>query len=321
MIRVARWLCAMLGLGLTACAAQPEDRLTWRESWELILITGKGQIVDARVAVGNTGLLKGQGHLRFDRWVEGGAAINFGTRSAPSQTGVWAERERVRIGGDLLDLERQNWTLRVQSDEANAVVHLAPTSSLQVTPATAPAPGGRWTVAATLSDGRATGWVEAGERGGAIDGRGVLLYRGGDGVLQGPRRTLILQGGDASIGYDGQGDFILAWLHLDGQALDASGAGLVETSDGWMLSFPAADVTVALRGRNVGGVTDIRSDALPPGKLILQAARQPLSRSVQAVQGTVVGPGNTQILPGALVQVADEAERIHIPLRPQKARP
>ena len=88
-----------------------------------------------------------------------------------------------------------------------------------------------------------------------------------------------------------------------------------------MLSFPAADVTVALRGRNVGGITDVRSDALPPGKLILQAAEQPLSRSAQAVQGTVVGPGITQILPGALIQVADEAERIRIPLRPKKARP
>ena len=299
-------------LWTTACAGPPTGRLTWRESWEFISLTSRGHVVDGRVTVGNTGVLRGQGHLRLDRWMESGAPIRYHRTSAPGETGVFPDRERVRIGDDLLDLERHTWSLNVNADEANAVLHLAPTSRLKVPPVSALVGPGQWTVTASVPAGRTTGWIEAGERGGNLEGRGTLLYRGGDGLPRGPRRTLILQGGDASIGFDSHGSMTLAWVHLDGQALNAQGADLVETQDGWMLNLPGADVTALLTRRPVAGEAPLHPDASPLDTLGMSMLGMGSIRSVQALQASVVRPGSTQVVPGVLIQVAEEDEHIVI---------
>lgn len=303
----AGWAGA-LGLLVVGCTAAPSDRLTWRETWELIVLTGNGQIVDSRVTVGNTGLLRGQGHLRLDRWADGASPIHHHRVSAPGETGVWPERERVRLGADLLDLERHTWTLRVQSDDVNGVVHLAPTGSLKVAPAVAMTATGQWSMTASVPAGRASGWVEAGKRGGQVDGRGFLLYHGGDGMPRGPRRALLVQGGDLSIGLEEHGDLTLAWAHVGGEALDTEGARLVEVDGGWAAELPAAETTISLVGRKVGGTTAVHGGMLGPERLGPAALGQRGLRTVQAVQATVVRPGSTQIVPGVLLQVSDEEE-------------
>ena len=309
---MTRCVLAMVALTTVGCTAAPSDRLTWRESWELIVLTGGGQVVDARMTVGNTGLLRGQGHLRLDRWAEGTSPIHHHRRAAPGETGVWPERERVRMGADLLDLERHTWTLRVHSDDAQGVIHLAPTDALKVAPAVGMTPTGQWSMTASVPTGRASGWVEAGKRGGQVDGRGFLLYRGGDGMPRGARRTLLLQGGDLSVGLEEHGDLTLAWLHTGGAALDTTGARLVETREGWVASFPEAEATVTLVGRDVGGSTPVRTDLMGPERLAPWALGQRSTRTVQAVQGTVVRPGSTQIVPGVLIQVTDDGEQARV---------
>lgn len=311
MIRRAA-LVLSLSQSLAGCTAAPSDRLTWRETWELIILTGSGQIVDARMTVGNTGLLRGQGHLRLDRWADGTSPIHHHRRAAPGETGVWPERERVRMGADLLDLERHTWTLRVQSDDAQAVIHLAPTEGLKVAPAVGMTATGQWSMTASVPTGRASGWVEAGKRGGEVDGRGFLLYHGGDGMPRGPRRSLLLQGGDLSVGLEEHGDLNLAWLHTGGVALDATGARLAETREGWMASFPEAETTITLVGRDVGGSSLVRTDLVGPEHVGPWALGQRDTRTVQAVQATVTRPGSTQIVPGVLIQVTDEGEQARV---------
>ena len=42
---------------------------------------------------------------------------------------------------------------------------------------------------------------------------------------------------------------------------------------------------------------------------------QPATRTIQAVQATLSRPGGTTVAPGLLVQVAEEADRIALPVR------
>ena len=313
-----RFRAALAAGGLlfaSACSSAPSQRVTWRESWEWLILTSRGQIVDARVTVGNTGLLRGQGHVRLNRWMEEGAPIVYRRLWAPGQTAVFPDRTRVRLGSDRMEMERLKWTLELHSDTTNAVVHLAPTDTLEVKPSPTLTTTGQWTTAASIAAGRASGWVEAGERGGQVDGRGVLLYRAGDGMVSGPRQTLVLMGADVSVGLDTQGDHTLAWVHLDGEELDATGARLAQTRDGWMAEFPRANLVIDLRGRNPQGSDPLNPDEMFVGQLGRQFLGQPATRTIQAVQATLSRPGGTTVAPGLLVQVAEEADRIALPVR------
>ncbi len=247
--------------------------------------------------------------------MEEGAPILYRRLWAPGQTAVFPDRTRVRLGGDRMEMERLKWTLELHSETTNAVVHLAPTDTLEVKPAPTLTPTGQWTTAASVAAGRASGWVEAGERGGQIDGRGVLLYRAGDGMVRGPRQTLLLMGADVSVGLDTQGEHTLAWVHLDGEELDATGARLAETRQGWMAEFPAADLVVELQGRSPQGNDALNPDEMVVGQLGRRVLGQPATRTVQAVQATLSRPGGTTVAPGVLVQVAEEADRIVLPVR------
>lgn len=308
-------LAMAAGLALAACGSAPSQRVTWRESWEWLILTSRGQIVDARVTVGNTGLLRGQGHVRLNRWMEDGAPIVYRRLWAPGQTAVFPDRSRVRLGGDRMEMERLKWTLELHSDTTNAVVHLAPTDTLKVPPSPTLTPTGQWTTLASVAAGRASGWVEAGERGGQIDGRGVLLYRAGDGMVRGPRRTLVLLGAGVSVGIDTQGAHTLAWAHVDGEALDPSGARLASTAGGWMAEFPAAELVIELRGREPQGSDALNPDEMFVGTLGRRLLGQPATRTVQAVQATLARPGGTLVAPGMLVQVAEDGDRITLPVR------
>ena len=104
----------------------------------------------------------------------------------------------------------------------------------------------------------------------------------------------------------------LAWVHLDGQALNAQGADLVETQDGWMLNLPGADVTALLTRRPVAGEAPLHPDASPLDTLGMSMLGMGSIRSVQALQASVVRPGSTQVVPGVLIQVAEEDEHIVI---------
>lgn len=318
MTRSPRALLSLAALALSACTGAPSHRVTWRETWEMLVLTSRGQVLDARVTVGNTGLLRGQGHVRLDRWMDGAAPLAYRRLWSPAEAGVYPDRDRVRLGTDRLEMERHAWTLELHSDVTNAVVHLAPTDTLAVAPSPMMTATGQWTSAVTVAAGRASGWVEAGERGGQIDGRGVLLYRGGDGLPRGPRRTVVLLGAGVSVGLEEHGGGTLAWAHLEGEELDPTGARLVQAGGGWMLDFPAADLVVQLQGRTVRGVTALYPDLLLPGRLGLGLLGQRTERSVQALQGTLVRPSGTVIAPGVLVQVSSESERIDLPRRRRK---
>lgn len=189
-----------LSLMWAAAACAPEQRLTWTEEWELLGLTRDGGLLDVTVAVGNTGTLRGEGRLRLDRAEPGSGRIGYTRTAGPEETTVFAERQRVEVGTDRLEAETGRWALRIRSSDANAVVLLRPWAGVP-RPADdhADAPGGELRRSVPVAGGDLDGWIEAGKRGGQVEGAGLLVHRAGAGVAPWPRRALAVLGGAALI--------------------------------------------------------------------------------------------------------------------------
>jgi hypothetical protein len=292
---------------LVGCRATPEQRPLWRESWELIAPTDDGGLLDARVTVGNTGVLAGQGHLRLDRWRGDDSPVNFARMASPDESGVWPERDRVRVGPDRLGVERRGWTLRVNDDEASAVVHLETTGGPSPEQVSTEVQGGTWTMSVPLASGEVAGWLEAGSRGGALGGQGVLTWRGGDGLPGWPRRAVyIIGGGETSVGLDEHGGARMAWGRVGGRDLVMDDAALKTGPDGELVLDlrPAEDIAFTLVPRTTGGTTDPFERLSTVEKQALRALGGPPVRRVQLLQARVLGTPTALRVPAVLVEVA-----------------
>ncbi len=306
---------ALALVALVGCAGPAPTRPGFREAWELLVCTDDGGLLDARITVGNTGALKGQGHVHVDRWRGEDSPINFTRTAGPEETAVWDERDRVAVGHDRLGVEKTGWTLRVNHAETSAVLHLDAADGPQVAEVRGDVDGGTWTISAPLPAARATGWIEAGKRGGAIEGHGLMTWRGGDGAPTWPRRSLyVLGGGDTSIGLDMHGDVRLTWARVGGRDLDASAATLRPTADGELLLdlAPTADVTVRLVPRRTGGVVDPYAHLTLAERQLLRLRGGPPVRRVQLLQAWVRAGEREERAPAVLVEVAAEDDLLPI---------
>ncbi len=290
---------APLVFGLSAlvgCSAgSPSEALSYVERWELLGVTGDGSVVDARVTIGNAGLLKGQGRIEVDHWPRMGEPIRYARWSTPSATErsgdgrtLTLDTDQVRGSGDRV----QQWHLRARSDDANAVLHVQ--GKGQSVPAvTETIGGGEWSVGAPVGIGALQGWLEAGERGGKVDGWGVVLRRGGDGRPGQDRRGLYVLSDDLVLGLDEQGPVRLVWGLLDGRPLDLSSAALTYDSGVVGLDLrPAENLAVAFELTTAWGTTDRLGHWAPPERWVMSAMggrspRQVHGATVQVVAGDV----------------------------------
>ncbi len=250
----------MIGLlGLLACGGpRPEDALTWRESWELLGALEDGTTIDARASVGNTGLLRGQGHLRLERWNPHEGAIITGADAPPGVVTLDDDRRSLRMGRDGVWREDDgSWRYALVGAELGATLTLLPELE-PAPPATTLEGGGQRSAEAPVPLGELTGWLESGKRGGLMRGRGVLVHRGGDGRAQGARLAAWALGPGLGIGVDTEGGLTLGWAGVDGRLLDASDAKLSGDAEGKVtLDFrPASEVWVTLRPRPPAGERD-----------------------------------------------------------------
>ena len=272
-------LVAILAAG---CAGPPTDALTWREGWELLALTEDGGVLDARVVVGNTGLLRGQGRMALDRWTDGEAPILFSRTGAPLEVAVAEDRGGATVSTDWLGGSAIGWTARVSSDVASASLQVAPGGP---TPKAAAwmAGDGQWTLTADITDGALVGWVEAGARGGMLAGRAVALHWGGDGWPTLPREALFAIGRDVTVGYDRHGGGALAWARVGGRDLDVSTAQLRAEPDGPVVLDlrPAADLVVTMRRRKPAGRTDPLDHLLGPERWLARGLAGAGARRIQ----------------------------------------
>lgn len=318
-------LSTLAGL-LGACGGQPSDSLSWRESWEMLVLGQDGSVIDARLSVSNTGLLRSQGHLRAERWSEDEQPIIYARDVAPVEVAVNAERTAVRFGYDGLALGEeqtapQTWTLRARDDEARVLLHLTPAEPSAVRAAAWQEGGGQWTLSAPVPRGQVTGWVSATEQGGLVDGWGTLLHRGGDGRPQGRRTTLLIVGRDVGLGLDTQGQGRLSWAWLDGQELSLGRPTVKLERRGPSTIRFESGVEVELRlSRKVGGERLLYEHLLGPEQRVLSWLGQWRERRVRRGWARVRHEGRELLAAAVLIEV-DQADWQGPVDRPEVAQP
>lgn len=299
----------MIGLLLllTACGPRPEDALRWSERWEMIGALEDGTTIDGRVSVGNTGLLRGQGHVRLERWNPHESPIIAGSDAPPGLVALDPDRASVRMGRDgIWQEEDGSWRFALLSSDLGATLTLDPELE-KVGPEVAMVDGQQWASEAVIPTGKLSGWLESGKRGGLLQGRGVLIHRGGDGRPEGPRLAAFVLGSDLGLGIDTLGGASLSWVGLNGHLQDSRDAQLSASADGTiLLDFrPAANVWASLRPRPPAGSRDPYEHLLgferPLAQWALPAAPRELSRALAEVH---VGE-TTRTLPALILRGGD----------------
>lgn len=308
---------ALLVLLLGGCSRAPQQRLAYRESWELLGLALPVGVIDARIAVGNTGLYRNQGTVVLDRFGVDLDSVHYLRRSGPGETERSADGRHLVLSDDLLDggpteSGGERWRLRVRGEEANAIVEVRGTTGGPV--ASTVAGGGQWSQEPVLVDGTLHGWLEAGKRGGRLDGRAVVLRRGGDGLVDAPRTTVAVFCDGLSVGVDQHGELGSAWRvpgtgAATGRAwVEADGSGELEV-DGVTVRF--APTRSVLRTEVYGHLSAV--ERVLVGLRGIEAVR-----TVAQLRTQVTVDGVEQRCPGVLVRVDDDG--LEAPARRGKQR-
>ena len=180
---------------LAGCTRAPTERLFWREAWEMIAITDDGTLLDARTAIGNTGLLAGQGHLTMDMVSHTSTPLQIRRDASPSAVHRTAGDHLIRLLGDELQIEDSAWTLVVREGQsaldativlANDILPIDVSADATArrrpqVPATTLVEGAQqWMVGAPLPAATLAGAWRSGEQGGILRGYGMAIRRSGD---------------------------------------------------------------------------------------------------------------------------------------------
>lgn len=292
---------------LLACGPRPEDGLAWRERWELLGALEDGTTIDARAEISNTGLLRGQGHLRLERWKTDESPILTGADAPPNVVSLEADRSGLTMGEDGVWREPNgSWRYNLLSSDLGATLTLAPEVEA-TSPVTTLTGGGQWAIEALIPAGELTGWLESGKRGGLLRGRGVLVHRGGDGRPEGARLAAYALGDGVAVGIDTQGALTLAWATVAGERLDARDAKLSMSPEGKVtLDFrPSADLVVTLRPRAPAGSRDPYEHLLGFERLLAQLVFPADARQLSRALADVAAGGARRTVPGLILQGGD----------------
>ena len=291
------------------CQSAPEDRLSWRESWELLALLEGRQLIDARVVVGNTGVLRGQAQLKLDRWTRRETPLRFAQQAAPVAVRRDLAVGSIALAGNGLLHEDAVWSLRVADEHVNALLRLEPLAHdggdalPQVTWASGD--GERWQAQADVAAGSVSGWMAAGERGGLVRGVGLLLRRSGAGQPALPRQAAFVVTQSVQLGVDVQGEGRLAWAWIDGVALplDTLAIRPAEVDGGLVVDLrPAAPLVATFTPGRSGGQTLPYEHLTRPERWLLERGRD-TTRTVQDAEVEVWYDGQPQRLSGILLDV------------------
>jgi hypothetical protein len=113
----------MIGAWLLLACGTGTDSLWWQESWEVLVVDRDRAVVDARFFQTNTGLIRSQGHVRFDRFAHREVPIFYGRDALPGNTEALGA---LRVGPDQLVEKDGVWDLRILSGHLDARLTLHP---------------------------------------------------------------------------------------------------------------------------------------------------------------------------------------------------
>ena len=291
---------------LLSCAGPPTAALTWREQWEVLILTEDGGIIEGLASAGNTGMFRGEGQFRANRWFKGDSPILFGMDGGPADIDISAAHDAVRVGSALMGRfeDGEHWTLRFSNDAANAIVHIDP-GGPRPPLSTTMVNGGQWTLASAMTHGQSHGWFTAGRRGGIFEGQAVALHRGGDGRPDLPRQTVAIIGPGVSIGIDTQGDQRFIWARigdLDVATNDLS-VDIASTGEATLDFRPGTPLVINLTPTSVGGVSDIAAGLSAPERWLARSAGLGTTRHVHRATTTFDFQGSAHRASAIIVEV------------------
>ena len=285
----------------------PTESLTWREQWEIMVLTEDGGLIEGTATVGNTGMFRGAGHFRARRWFKGDAPILFEMDGGKADVDVGKTHDSVRIGSALIGRfeDGEHWSMRFSHEEANAIVRIDP-GGPPPPMSTGLSGSGQWTVTSPVSNGRTHGWFTAGRRGGIFEGQAVTLHRGGDGRPEGGRETAVLLGRGVSIGVDRQADQRLAWARVGDADLPLDTVELTIRTDGsGQIDFrPTLDLVIPITPTRVGGEVDALAHLSAPEQVLAESLGLSSTRRVRRGQASFTLDG-TEHRAAAVTVVVD----------------
>jgi len=213
---------------LLACGTG-QDSLTWQESWEVLAIQDDRSLLDARLTRSNTGLVRGQGHVRLDQIAPREVPIIYGRDALPSET---LDVGAISIGPDQLVQSEDTWELTIRSEEVDVRITMESNSTYD-SPPPAHRPG--WEIEAPVTHATVQGFIRSGSRSSLVQGRGVILHRKGPSPpgLKGTHRlSAFVLDKDLSLGIDQTGADALSWAHGKGRNWNADTALVRRLEDG-----------------------------------------------------------------------------------------
>ncbi|MEC7985481.1 MAG: hypothetical protein VX278_09970 [Myxococcota bacterium] len=178
-----------------------------RDSWEILALLGNGQLFEARFTKGDTGLLKGQGHLRVNRWIHRTTPMSFHLDTPPSVSLL--NDTEANFFTHRFYKENDIWNLQMRSEEFNASVYLRPLASETILEQ-----DDRWTVQVEPHLD-AVGWTTAEERSALLQGSAAIFKRGGHSLLQSERYVFIGFDSENYWGAEWSNQISFSWGSID----------------------------------------------------------------------------------------------------------
>lgn len=191
---------------------------THRESLEIIALLENGQVFEARFTKGDTGLFKGQGHLRINKWLHRNSNMAFHIDTPPVVSEI--SSSGADLWGHRLYRSTENdtpfWQLHVRSEEYNVSAQLQ-------TQNTQPRimEHNDWTVNVVSPHAKIIGWMSAAGRSSMLKGDAVLFHRYGDDLLTSDRHLLLAFDSNNHFGLEDSNMLSQSWGQVDGKLYHA----------------------------------------------------------------------------------------------------
>ena len=182
---------------------------TYKESLELVCLLDNGQSFEARFTKGDTGLYKGQAHLRANRWSTQGTPMSFHLDIPPPVSEI--SKDGANFWGQRLYVENDIWQLYIRSEEYN-VSGQFPKANSEIN-----VHAEQWDFSVLQSNGTIMGWSSAMGRSGMLKGNCALFRRYGTARLQDERHTILAFGTENHIGIEYNSLMQQSWGTIKGQ--------------------------------------------------------------------------------------------------------
>ena len=156
--------------------------------------------------------------------------------------------------------------------------------------------------------GTLSGWLSAGDRGGAVSGVGVLLHRGGDGLPSLPRRAAFVLHRRVKLGFDAHGSGVLRWAIIDGLEVTVADMQADLSGPTPTLSLPSSGLRVVLHPWAWDGWSDPMEHLTGLETLLGSALLGRPYRRIRAARAEIQLAGTTLSGPAILLDVLSQKQ-------------